>query len=286
MKNFNAYLRLMRLDKPVGIALLFLPCTFGIAMAAKQLPDISLSETFRITLLFLIGAVLMRSAGCVMNDLFDRKIDAKVSRTKSRPLATSEIKPSQALILLAALLGLSMLVLMQFNLETILAGCFAFVLVAIYPLMKRITHYPQFFLGIVFNFGVLMSYLAVMQQIDVRITPLYFATVLWTMIYDTIYAYQDAEDDARIGVKSMALKLGDKPQKKLYSLSLLMFAALLVFGWLCDFEANFFLAVLVADLFLNSKIQRCDFKNSASCLKTFKANFWFGILVLIAIIFG
>lgn len=276
----------MRLHRPIGIGLLFLPCLFGIVLATKELADVPTFEISGTIILFFLGAVLMRSAGCVMNDLFDRKIDAQVQRTKRRPLAAKEVKVKQALILLASLLFLSLLILLQFNLETILAGCVAFVLVALYPLMKRITYYPQVFLGLVFNFGLLMAHLAILQEIDFAVLVLYVATILWTVIYDTIYAYQDIEDDMKIGVKSTAVRFGENPKKILVTLSLVMFALLLFFGWKCELRPGYFLAVLVADLMLNNKIQSCDFKNPQNCLVVFKANFWFGCLILIAILIG
>jgi 4-hydroxybenzoate polyprenyltransferase len=273
----------MRLDRPIGIALFFLPCLFGIALAAKQLTEVKLGSTI---FLFFIGAILMRSAGCVMNDLFDQKIDAKVARTKSRPLAAKEVTVHQALILLAVLLFLSFLILLQFNIKTIFAGCVALVLVVLYPLMKRITYYPQIFLGLVFNFGLLMASLAILQKIDLDVALFYIAIILWTVIYDTIYAYQDIEDDMKIGVKSTAVRFGKNPKKILLTLSLLMFVLLLFVGWKREFQPTYFLTILVADLFLNQKIQNCDFQNSQNCLAVFKANFWFGVLILIATLLG
>ncbi len=280
------YLKLTRLNQPIGILLLFLPCLFGVFLSLKKLPNFDLIEVVKICLLFFAGSVVMRSAGCVVNDIFDRKFDAKVERTKSRPLAAKTISLQNALILLAFLLFFGLIILLQFNKLTVLSGLFALLLVATYPLMKRFTYYPQIFLGLTFNFGILMASLALTETIGIGAWILYFSCVIWTVIYDTIYAYQDIEDDLQIGVKSTAIRFKKNPQKILKILNFALFTSLTFLGWKENFESGFFLAILVSDLFLNRNIQTCNFSDSQNCLKVFKANFWVGLLILTAIILG
>ena len=280
------YIKLTRLNQPTGILLLFLPCLFGIFLALKKLPNFDLAEITRIGFLFFVGSVVMRSAGCVINDLIDQKFDAKVARTKNRPLAAKKISRRAALILLSFLLFLGLVVLLQFNALTFLSGFVALALVATYPLMKRITHYPQIFLGLTFNFGILMASLALLGRIEFSTWALYFSCIIWTVIYDTIYAYQDISDDLKIGVKSTAIKFQKNPRKILTLLNFTLFVSLIFLGWSEHFSSGFFLAILATDLFLNQKIKSCDFENSQHCLKVFKANIWVGFLILTAIILG
>ncbi len=286
MMSIKNYIKLTRLNQPVGILLLFLPCLFGISLSLKSLPDFYFLESLKIIGLFFLGSIIMRSAGCVINDLTDQKFDEKVARTRSRPLAAKNISRRAAFILLGFLLFFGLLILLQFNAATILSGFVAMILVITYPLMKRVTYYPQVFLGLTFNFGVLMTSLALLGRISLSATILYFACIIWTVIYDTIYAYQDIEDDLKIGVKSTAIKFQNNPKKVLTFLNFLLFVILVFLGSKAKFESGFFLAILVADLLLNHKIKNCDFSDSQQCLKVFKANVWVGILILTAIILG
>ena len=280
------YAKLVRLHQPTGIWLLFLPCLFGIFLALKNLPNPDFFETLRIVILFFIGSIVMRSAGCILNDLLDQKFDKNVDRTKNRPLASGKVSRLEAMILLGALLFLGLLILIQFNTKTILSGFVALALLATYPLMKRITYYPQIFLGLTFNFGILMSSFAITEEIGLGTLTLYFASIIWTVIYDTIYAYQDIENDLKIGVKSTAIKFKNNPKKILLSLNLLMFLTLIGLGWQSDFRSEFYILVLVADIFLNQKIRNCDFANPKNCLTVFKQNIWVGFLILMAIFLG
>ncbi|OFW80997.1 MAG: hypothetical protein A2887_01825 [Alphaproteobacteria bacterium RIFCSPLOWO2_01_FULL_40_26] len=283
---FSNHLKLVRLHQPTGIWLLFLPCLFGIFLAIKKLPALNVVETFHIIFLFFIGSIVMRSAGCIINDLFDQKFDEKVARTRNRPLVCGKVSRRQALILLTLLLFLGLLILLQFNLKTILSGFFALVLVISYPLMKRITYYPQIFLGLTFNFGILMSSLAILETIDVSSLILYFCCMIWTVIYDTIYAFQDIEDDLHIGVKSTAIKFQNSPKKILLSLSVMMYLGLIYLGLREEFKTDFFAILFLPFFFLIYKIKKCDFKNSKNCMAIFKANLWIGVLILTAIIAG
>jgi 4-hydroxybenzoate polyprenyltransferase len=288
MSIIKDYFKLFRLNQPTGIWLLFLPSLAGIFLALKTLDNpvetIGLFTILEIIFLFFIGAIIMRPAGCVMNDILDQKFDQKVERTKTRPIASGRISQKEALIAVAVLIALGFGILLQFNQKTIISGFFAVILVATYPLMKRVTYYPQLFLGLTFNFGILMASLATIETIPLESFILYFICIIWTLIYDTIYAYQDIEDDLKIGVKSTAIKFQDNPKKVLTALNLLMFSSLLLLGWIAEFSAEFFLVSLLIDLFLSFKINRCDFQDRQSCQKTFKSNIWVGVWLVIAIL--
>jgi 4-hydroxybenzoate polyprenyltransferase len=235
-------------------------------------------------ILFFLGSVLMRSAGCIINDLCDVKFDEKVARTKIRPLAAKEISKFNALVFLGILLIFGLAILLQFNFKTILGGFFAMILVCTYPLMKRITYYPQIFLGLTFNFGVILSSLALLNEITFSALILYSSLVIWTLIYDTIYAFQDIEDDLKIGVKSSAIAFQKNPKAILNILNLLMFALLIFLGIQENFNLVFFALIFLSNAILAYKITSCDFKNSANCLLVFKQNVAIGMLIAAAIL--
>lgn len=226
----------------------------------------------------------MRSAGCIINDLFDQKFDALVERTKTRPLAAKEVSNKEALVLLAILLFIGLAILLSFNLKTILSGFVALVLVVTYPLMKRITYYPQIFLGLTFNFGILMSSLAMIKTINFCTILLYASAILWTVIYDTIYAFQDIEDDLRFGVKSTAIKFQNDPRKILNYLSLTMLLTLILLGFVAELNFGYFFVILLCCSALINQIQKCDFSTNALAL--FKNNVWIGAGIAFAILIG
>ena len=288
MKIFD-FARLIRLNQPTGIWLLFIPCLLGIALCLKiyQL-DFDYSIV-KIISYFFLGSILMRSAGCIINDLLDIKFDKKVLRTKNRPLASNKISKTQAIILLMILLSLGFLILIQFNFSTILSGIFALFLIFTYPLMKRFFNLPQFYLGITFNFGILMTNLAIIEKIHPSIFLLYFACILWTLIYDTIYGFQDIEDDLRIGVKSSAItinKFFKNPKLVLYILNIVIIFSLILIGIIHNFKNVFFAIILISAIFSFNKIFNCDLKNPKDCLRFFKQNVFFGYIILTAIISG
>ncbi len=282
MNKIRQYLTLIRTDKPIGIWLLFLPCLFGLALATKNQNINSLY----FAALFFAGAFLMRSAGCIINDIWDRNFDKNVERTKNRPLASGRISKKNAVFFLLILLFLAFWVLLQFNFLTIILGFISLSLVFFYPLMKRITFYPQIFLGITFNLGVLFASTAVLGNLTCSILALYLAGTIWTIIYDTIYGYQDLEDDLKIGIKSTAIKFGKNPQKILLILTTIYFALLLLVGWLSNLKFTYFPLILLAASHLVCQIKTCDFQNSKICLQKFKSNIWVGIITLTAIILG
>ena len=277
MKN---YLNLIRIDKPIGTLLLFLPCLFGLALVSKN----QNIDIIYFAGLFFIGAFLMRSAGCIVNDIWDRDFDKNVERTKNRPLASGQISLNQAIIFLTILLFLALLILLQFNFQTIILGFISLAFVAFYPLMKRITFYPQIFLGLTFNLGILFASTAVTGKITLASFLLYLSAVIWTIIYDSFYAYQDVEDDLRIGVKSTAIKFGSQPQKILFTLTAIYFLLLILVGLISNLKFAYFPLILLATAHLTCQIKTCNFSDGKNCLQKFKSNFWVGIIILAAII--
>ncbi|XP_022800728.1 4-hydroxybenzoate polyprenyltransferase, mitochondrial-like isoform X2 [Stylophora pistillata] len=225
------YLRLIRFDKPIGTWLLYLPCTWSIALAAPagSLPDLKLLT------LFGVGSLVMRGAGCTINDMWDVDFDKKVTRTISRPLAAGSLTRFQALVFLGAQLSLGLSILLSLNNYSIILGAASLGLVVTYPLMKRITYWPQAFLGMTFNWGALLGYAAVQGSCDWSVClPLYVAGINWTLIYDTIYAHQDKDDDVLIGVKSTALLFGDQTKPWLTRFSVVMLSSLVLAGMNSD----------------------------------------------------
>ncbi len=286
VKKIKLYTELSRINRPVGILLLALPCLFGVFLALKGNDNFSVGNAIKIIALFIFGSISMRSAGCVINDILDRNFDKKIARTKLRPLANDTLNLRQALVFLAFLLLISLFILLQFNSYTIASGLLALVLVVLYPLMKRITFYPQIFLGVTFNYGILMAGLAINQTVSVAGVTLFLACVIWTLIYDTIYAFQDIEDDATVGVKSSAIKFASRPQVTLAVLTLTMFALIFYVGFLQNFGEKFYFFAAVAFFYELFLILKCNYASPALCLEAFKANVVVGILILLAIISG
>lgn len=278
------YAYLARLDRPIGIWLLLLPAWWAIFLASGGGLSLNGFDAW-IVILFGIGAVVMRGAGCVINDLWDRDLDKSVERTRVRPLAAGLIKPFQAIIFLIVLLLLGFLILIQTkSLVTILLGIMTLPLIALYPLMKRLTWWPQLFLGVVFNFGALMGWAAVTGLVQIPAVLLYMGGIFWTLGYDTVYAYQDKEDDARIGIKSTALKFGTDSKKWVggfYAAAWLLIAAAFATekaGWL-----SFMILPLAGYLFFR-QLNRWDMSDPQSALDVFRSNRDLGFLILIAAI--
>jgi 4-hydroxybenzoate polyprenyltransferase len=287
LSNLDDYINLIRLNRPIGIWLLLLPCLFGSVLAYKnQASLVSAYQLVFFVILFIIGAAVMRSAGCIINDIFDQKFDILVARTSNRALVAGKITKKQALIALFILLFVGLLILLQFNQKVILLGVFSLFLAIIYPLTKRITYFPQVFLGITYNIGALMASLAILQKITLPIAILYITTIIWTVMYDTIYAYQDIQDDLRIGVKSTAIKFADHGRKILLLLNIIIFSGFILIGITSNFGIFYYFMILLASSYLLTGILKCDFGNPANCLEIFKSNTNFGLMILTAIIFG
>jgi 4-hydroxybenzoate polyprenyltransferase len=280
----NPYIQLMRLDKQIGIWLLVMPCLWGIAAAAfeKHFNIIDWNILYY-CILFMLGSVVMRSAGCVINDYFDREIDKHVTRTKNRPLARGAIKPMNALILFAFLSLIGLCILLQFPTVTIIMGLFIFIPIILYPLMKRITYFPQLFLGLVYNIGVIMGYVTITKIFNPHILWLYASGVLITVAYDTIYAFADIKDDLKIGVKSTAIAWQKNPK--------LFICLCYALGGVCFslfFQNNplIKIALLGIGLAVMMKIYHWDIYNHDNSLRLFKSNFYLlAVLWLLIIVF-
>jgi len=274
------YARLARLDRPIGWWLLLLPCWWSVALASEGWPSPVL------LFLFFIGSVAMRGAGCTWNDIVDRDIDAAVARTRLRPIPSGAISVKQAWGFLALQCLIGLLVLLTFNNFAIGLGFSSLLLVAIYPFMKRITNWPQLVLGLAFNWGALMGWAAILGELSFAPILLYLGAVAWTVGYDTIYAHQDKEDDALIGVKSSALKLGGSTAKWLWVFYGLMIAALLAAGALAGLGFFFYPVVALAAALLVWQIVTLDIDDPARCLRLFRSNRDFGLVVFVAIVAG
>ncbi|AGH97093.1 4-hydroxybenzoate octaprenyltransferase [Micavibrio aeruginosavorus] len=272
------YALLMRLDRPIGTWLLLLPGWWAIVLAAGGVPAMNPYD-WKLIALFAIGAIVMRGAGCVINDLWDRKLDAQVERTAVRPLASGAVSVPAACVLLGALLGIGLMILLELNITAILLGVLSVAFIVVYPAMKRITWWPQAFLGLTFNFGALMGWAAVTGAVDMAALYLYAAGFFWTLGYDTIYAHQDKEDDARIGIKSTALFLGEKSRiwiAGFYTLTLILLALAIGSVW-------GIVTLIPAAMHLAWQVKAWDMNDPASSLKFFRSNRDFGLLVLAAV---
>jgi len=277
---FKPYARLMRLDRPIGTWLLLIPCWWGIALASPRIPDLWLG------FLFALGAIVMRGAGCIINDIYDRNLDKQVERTSTRPLASGEAKVWQASLLLIALLLIGLGILSCFNHMTIIIGSLSLLLVFTYPLMKRITWWPQLFLGFTFNWGALMGWSSVTQDIGSPAILLYIAGIFWTLGYDTIYAHQDIDDDARIGIKSTARLFGSHSKYWVALFYVLTLTCLAMAGWVMGLHESFYALLIVAFGFLAAQLALWKPADREDCLWRFGSNSNFGLIILAAIILG
>ena len=282
--GIRPYAVLARIDRPIGIWLLLLPGWWAIMLAAGGAWVMN-ARDWGIFALFGLGAVIMRAAGCIINDLWDRGLDVQVERTRARPLASGEISPQRAFVFLGVLLCGGLLILLQMNFITILLGILSLPLIVLYPLMKRWTWWPQAFLGLTFNFGALMGWSAITGSVGLPALFLYMGGIFWTLGYDTVYAHQDKEDDALAGIKSTALKFGDASKKYVTG----FYAASWVFIALSALMAGGILSavfLLPAGAHLLMQIQKWNVNDPASSLQIFKSNRSFGLLVLAGLALG
>ena len=275
-EKINNYLELIRLNKPIGFMLLLWPCWFSLAYI--NLPQHTLINYY---LLFLFGAVIMRSAGCIINDLVDQNIDSKIERTALRPIAAKKISNLHAIIFLIILLTIGLLILLQFKLKTILAGLVCTPLIVMYPFMKRITFWPQLFLGIVFNWGIIICSVEFFGTITKEFFIFYLACIFWTIGYDTIYAFQDLKDDIKNKIKSTAVLFRDKGKYLVLTSYTLMF---LLIGYLSFLKTNkvvtmFFLIIIIIFIFFN--LLRWDHKSESNSGKIFRQNNTFGAMIFL-----
>ena len=274
----------MRLNKPIGFMLLFWPCAWGFAIISSQRPIDGNWLVYLI--LFFVGSVLMRSAGCVYNDIIDQKVDQKVRRTKFRQIASGKVSICEAWMLTIFLSLLSLSILFQFNSKAIIFGLSSGILIVLYPFMKRITYWPQLFLGIVFNWGVILSYLVFNDKINLEISLIYFSAILWTLGYDTIYGLQDIYDDIRIGVKSTSIKFKKNIKQFLTIVYMLSFSLIFIVSILITKEIGiFFIFYLLPFLLLVYQIQSVEISENKKNLSLFKLNNYYGLSIFLIQIF-
>ena len=285
MNQLNLFIELTRLKKPIGYMLLFWPCVWGLTLAYDFSERLDLY--FFYLLLFFLGSVLMRSAGCIVNDVLDRKFDKKVLRTKSRPIASGKISVLTALVYASILCFLALLVLINFNYFTIFLAFASMPLAFTYPLMKRYTYWPQLFLGITFNYGLVLGWTSIKDEIDILPIIFYLGAIFWTLGYDTIYGYQDIKDDEIIGVKSTSIKFKQIPKVFLSMVYSLFFLSLIFVGYYMDLDYVFFI-ILILIFYQLFFYQIKSFKKNKSklCLRIFKSNNLLGFMVFINIIVG
>ena len=263
------YLRLARLDRPIGSWLLLMPCWWSVGlagMAQGRLPSL-----WHIVLFF-IGAFAMRGAGCTWNDLADRNLDGLVERTRSRPIPSKQVTVAQATAFMLAQALIGFVVLIQFNRFTVLCGLASLVVVAVYPFMKRVTHWPQVFLGLAFSWGALMGWPAAFARLDWPAIVLYAGSIAWVIGYDTIYAHQDREDDLLIGIKSTALLFGERTAPMLATCYATATVLIGVAGWMAGGGWIFGVGLIGFAAHLAWQVARLDINDSAHCLMLFRAN--------------
>ena len=282
MNQFKIFIELTRLNKPIGFMLLFWPCSWGLAYAYFFNQELNLFINFFV--LFFIGSILMRSAGCIFNDIVDRKYDKRVERTKNRPIASGKISVKKSFLYVIILCAFALIVLLQFNILTIFLGMSSMILAFTYPYMKRITYWPQLFLGLTFNWGIIMAWTAMGNQISIEIIVLYASAIFWTLGYDTIYGAQDMSDDEIIGLKSTSIKF--KKNIKLFLTISYSFSTLLILYLLKDIiklnYSMFFLALFIGTLIY--QILKFNKLNSKKCLNLFKLNNLTGLLLFLTFI--
>ena len=285
MNQLNLFIELTRLKKPIGYMLLFWPCSWGLTLAYDFSSNLKIY--FFYLLLFFLGSVLMRSAGCIVNDILDRKFDKRVFRTKDRPIASGKISIKLAIIYSGILCLIAFLVLINFNFFTIIIALASMPLAFTYPLMKRFTYWPQLFLGITFNYGLLLGWASINSAISLIPITLYLGAIFWTLGYDTIYGFQDIKDDEIIGVKSTSIKFKQNPKIFLYICYLIFTLLFVVTGIKLNFNYYFFIGAMAA-LFHLLVIQIMSFnkEDKEKCLKIFKSNNFLGLIILICIVIG
>ena len=285
MNQLNLFIELTRLKKPIGFMLLFWPCIWGLTLVYDF--SSSINNYIFFSLLFLAGSILMRSAGCIVNDIVDKNFDKKVERTKNRPIASGKVSIKLALIYSILLCGLAFLVLINFNKFTIYMALLSMPLAFTYPLMKRITYWPQLFLGITFNYGLILAWISVSNEISLAPIIFYAGAIFWTLGYDTIYGFQDIKDDEIIGVKSTSIKFKNDPKKFLMLCYLIFMSSLIIVGLIMNFKIYYFF-FLVVPLIQLIKYQIIDLKiiDTLNCFKKFKSNNLLGFLILVNILIG
>ena len=285
MNQLNLFIELIRIKKPIGFMLLFWPCIWGLTIAYDF--NSSLLNYFFYSFLFLAGSILMRSAGCIVNDIADKNFDKKVERTKDRPIASGKVSIKLGIIYSIILCFIAFLVLINFNKFTILIALASMPLAFTYPLMKRITYWPQLFLGITFNYGLILAWISILNEISLIPIIFYLGAIFWTLGYDTIYGFQDIKDDEIIGVKSTSIKFKNDPKKFLFVSYFLFALSLVAIGILMNFRTIYFLFLILPlyHLFI-FQIKKLKTSVSDNCFEKFKSNNFLGLLVLLNLLIG
>jgi len=284
MKNLKLFIELTRFSKPIGYMLLFWPCLWGLTIAYNF--ENNLNTYFFYLVLFFLGSVLMRSAGCIVNDIVDRYYDKKVCRTKNRPIASGSVSKKIGFLYAAILCLLALLVLLQFNKFTIFLALISMPLTFIYPYMKRYTYWPQLFLGITFNYGLLLGWTSVQENLSLIPIIFYIGAIFWTLGYDTIYGYQDIKDDEIIGVKSTSIKFKNNPKKFLSLCYLITLSSIIITGLSMNFNNAYFLFLLIPAIHMFFQIKILNIIDGKMCLKIFKSNNILGLLIFVNLLIG
>ena len=285
MNQLNLFLELTRLKKPIGYMLLFWPCSWGLTLAYDFSSDLKIY--FFYLSLFFLGSVLMRSAGCIVNDILDRKFDRRVFRTKNRPIASGKISVGVAIFYSGILCIMAFFVLINFNLFTIIIALASMPLAFTYPLMKRFTYWPQLFLGVTFNYGLILGWTSINAEIDLIPIIFYFGAIFWTLGYDTIYGFQDIKDDEIIGLKSTSIKFKSNPISFLYICYTILLLSLIIVGYLNEFNQLYFifLITIIYHMFF-FQLKNFNSRKPSICLKMFKSNNFLGLLIFISALIG
>ena len=284
-QKLNLFIELTRLKKPIGYMLLFWPCLWGLTIAYDFSGE--LLNFYKYLIFFLAGAILMRSAGCIINDISDRNFDKKIERTKFRPIASGKISTKLALFYASTLCLLALLILINFNFFTIVLAICSIPLAFTYPLMKRFTYWPQLYLGITFNYGIILGWTSINPEIDIKPIIFYLGAIFWTLGYDTIYGFQDIKDDEIIGVKSTSILFKNNSKMFLNIVFFLFVVFYLTMGFLMKFNLAFFILSIIpiSHLFLY-QIKKFDPLNPEICLSTFKSNNLFGLIIFANLLVG
>jgi 4-hydroxybenzoate polyprenyltransferase len=286
MNQIKLFIELTRLNKPIGYMLLFWPCSWGLTLA-YDFYNLDLSLYVFYLILFFMGSILMRSAGCIINDIADRNFDKKILRTKNRPVASGKVSIIRALIYSIFLCFLALLILINFNKYTILLAFISMPLAFTYPLMKRYTYWPQLFLGITFNYGIILGWVSITNEINIITLILYCGGIFWTLGYDTIYGYQDIYYDEIIGLKSTSIKFKTNPYLFLHTCYILFFICLILLGNIMNFNMfYFFFLISSSTLFYILNLKNLSIINPESCLRVFKSNNFIGLSVFMSFLIG
>ena len=284
MENLKLLIQLTRLNRPIGFMLLFWPCLWGLTIAYNF--ENNSNTYFFYLILFFLGSVFMRSAGCIVNDIVDRNYDKKVLRTKSRTIASEKISVKLGFFYIVVLCLLALLVLLQFNKSTIILGLASMPLAFSYPYVKRLTYWPQLFLGITFNYGLLIGWTSIQENLSLIPIILYIGAIFWTLGYDTIYGYQDIKDDEIIGIKSTSIKFKNNPKKFLSLCYLITLSSIIITGLYMNFNNGYFLFLLIPAIHMFFQLKKLDIENGENCLKIFKSNNMLGLIIFINLLTG